>query len=159
MSIPISINYNLALKLVITLYKESFLLKPDLSTNLRKLLTLANISEHELSRRTGIKQPIIHRLLSGENKNPTISTLKPLADYFTVSTSQLIGEQDIENSWSGFTSHKHQGWKEIPLINWDQVATSQDNREFSKVISVDCNVGNEAFALLIKDSKHGTSFP
>lgn len=47
----------------------------------------------DLSRRTGIAQPIIHRLSHGQNINPKINTLKPIARYFKVRIDDLIEEQ------------------------------------------------------------------
>lgn len=66
-----------------------------LSSNLKTWLTKENISENELSRRTGVSQQVINRLLSGENTNPKIATLRPLAHYFHLTLSQLLGEEEI----------------------------------------------------------------
>jgi transcriptional regulator with XRE-family HTH domain len=69
-----------------------------LRSNLRYLLDKAELSENELSRRTGISQQIINRMLSGENTNPKIATLTPLAHYFHISISQLIGERPMSEN-------------------------------------------------------------
>lgn len=50
-----------------------------------------HIKSAELARRTGIGQPVIHRLMTGVTENPQILTLKPIADYFEVSIEQLLG--------------------------------------------------------------------
>lgn len=63
-----------------------------LSHILKKLITDNSLSESELARRTGVAQSVIHKILSSENKNPTLSTLKPIADFFCINISQLIGE-------------------------------------------------------------------
>ena len=87
------------------------------SSNLRDLIHNAKISENELSRKTGVAQQIINRILSGENKNPKIATISPLANYFMVSISQLIGDEEI-----GFKTRmnsNHLGWQEIPFIDLD----------------------------------------
>ncbi|HLB42982.1 MAG TPA: S24 family peptidase [Gammaproteobacteria bacterium] len=125
--------------------------KLNIAINLRKLLVLANLSEGELSRRTKIKQPIIHRLLSGENKNPKLMTLKPIADYFKLSISQLIGEHEISTLWRGFTSQDHHGWVEVPLINWEEQIRASNKQKPSQFIVTECNVGKEAFAFYISD--------
>jgi len=87
-----------------------------LSTNLKTLLTNAALSENELARRTGVSQQIINRLLSGENTNPKIATLTPLANYFMVSISQLIGDQTAPIA--------PVGWKEVPLLDWSALSTT-----------------------------------
>ena len=67
----------------------------NLSTNIRLLLNKKQISENELARRTGVAQQIINRMLSGENQNPKLATLMPLANYFMVSLNQLIGAEPL----------------------------------------------------------------
>lgn len=56
------------------------------------------ISQNELSRRTGVTQPTIHRILSGESLDPDSATLSPLAAYFEVTPSQLRGDEPIIKS-------------------------------------------------------------
>lgn len=129
-----------------------------IANNLRKLMTLNNISEHELSRRTGIKQPIINRLLSGQNQNPKLLTLKPIADYFMLSISELIGEQAIDSLWKGFTSRDHHGWVEVPLVNWDQAKEIAEEK-ISKFVVTECNVSKNAFALYLTDQSMEPIFP
>src|SRR3990167_4433236 len=92
-----------------------------LSTNLKNLLHNAKLSENELARRTGIPQQVINRILSGENQNPKIATLSPLANYFMVSISQLIGDGDIQLSEAKLNT-KHFGWQEIPLLDWNELS-------------------------------------
>lgn len=126
----------------------------SLSTNLRKLMERAHLSEHELSRRTQIKQPIINRLLSGENQNPKLNTLKPIADYFLLTVSQLIGEQNIETSWKGMTNKEHHAWLEIPIINY-----SLDKKFQQKSIITECNLTKHAFALYVVDESMAPALP
>lgn len=59
---------------------------------LRQLMTENAISENELARRTGLKQPTIHRILSGETRDPRRRTLQPLADFFGI---------DVESFYTG----------------------------------------------------------
>lgn len=124
----------------------------NLSHNLRKLMSTANLNEHELSRRTNIKQPIIHRLLSGENKNPKLQTIKPIADYFLLTVSQLIGEEANILS-SGFTSNKHYGWTEVPLINSIESLLSEQK------VNTECKVSKNTFAAFILDQSMEPLFP
>lgn len=121
-------------------------------------MTLASISEHELSRRTKIKQPIIHRLLTGENTNPKLLTLKPIADYFMLSVSQLIGEQELESIWKGYTSKTHAGWVSVPLINYDHIKKISEKSHTKSVIT-ECQVSQEAFAFYICDQSMEPIFP
>jgi len=47
----------------------------------------------ELARLANMNQPTLHRILSGEIKEPKSSTLQPLATFFRVSLGQLRGEE------------------------------------------------------------------
>ena len=59
---------------------------------LRQLIEERGISLKELSSETGVAAPNISRLLSSSDSNPTLSTLMPIARFFGVSVSMLIGE-------------------------------------------------------------------
>lgn len=138
---------------------EKIELESNISINLKKLLKLANISATELSRRTGVRQPIIHRLIAGENINPTLATIKPIADHFMVTVSQLIGEKEIDSVWSGFTAGQHNGWNKIPLITWDQLDVPAKDWRFTEFALVDSDVGINAYALTIENDCMEPVFP
>ncbi len=131
----------------------------NLSLNLKNLLNNERISENELARRTGISQQIINRILSGENKNPKIATLSPLAHYFMVSISQLIGE---EPSATKKKNHINQsGWQEIPLIEWDALAQFS-SKDFllrqNKTQLIDFQPTEGMFAIKMQDSSMEPKF-
>lgn len=68
-----------------------------LPKNIRYLMKKANIdSLTELARRLRINQPTMHRLISGDVKDPKYATLKLISDYFKVSPMDLA-ERDLEN--------------------------------------------------------------
>lgn len=131
--------------------------KLGISHNLKILMERSNISEHELSRRTNVKQPIIHRLLSGTNVNPKLLTIKPIADYFMLTVSQLIGEDEIENVWDGLTSGSHLGWKEIPLSNYQEI--KHNTTQINKFILTEGNVSTSSFAFYVSDQSMEPLFP
>lgn len=62
-----------------------------LSSILSHLMAEKNIKSAELARKTGIGQPVIHRVMTGTTDNPQIATLIPLAKFFRVSLDQLVG--------------------------------------------------------------------
>ena len=57
--------------------------------NLEWLITQKKTTPYELQRATGVPQPTIHRILTGESSDPRTKTLQPLADYFGVSVAEL----------------------------------------------------------------------
>ena len=59
------------------------------AANLRAALGAYGISENELSRRTGVPQPTIHRVLKGKALDPRDGTLRPMAQFFGVTVEEL----------------------------------------------------------------------
>ncbi|WP_312165875.1 S24 family peptidase [Massilia timonae] len=57
--------------------------------NLEWLIERAKTSPYELQKTTGVPQPTIHRILTGESTDPRTKTLQPLADFFRVSVADL----------------------------------------------------------------------
>jgi phage repressor protein C with HTH and peptisase S24 domain len=57
--------------------------------NLEWLIGQGKTNPYELQRATGVPQPTIHRILTGESTDPRTKTLQPLADYFRVSVADL----------------------------------------------------------------------
>lgn len=67
-------------------------------SNLKYLMRKNNITNvTELARLVKIQQPTLHRLLSGEVKDPKYVNLKQLADYFSVNVSDLL-EKDLTHT-------------------------------------------------------------
>ena len=69
----------------------------NLSAVLTHLMSKNGLTSSELARKTGVAQPVIYRLMSGETENPQILTLKPIADYFKLSIEQLLGSAPLNN--------------------------------------------------------------
>ena len=63
---------------------------------LRELMQSRSITENELGRQTGVPQPTIHRILTGESQSPRSNTLRKLSTYFNISPACLMGE-DFQN--------------------------------------------------------------
>jgi phage repressor protein C with HTH and peptisase S24 domain len=62
--------------------------------NLEWLIARRKTTPYELQRETGVPQPTIHRIITGESNDPRTKTLQPLADYFGVSVADLR-ERDL----------------------------------------------------------------
>ena len=65
---------------------------PTVSQVLLMLMNRAGLTDNELADRTGIPQPTISRIRNGDSRDPRDSTLRPLAQYFGLSVSQLRGD-------------------------------------------------------------------
>jgi phage repressor protein C with HTH and peptisase S24 domain len=62
--------------------------------NLEWLMAQRKTNAYEMQRATGVPQPTIHRILTGESNDPRTKTLQPLADFFGVSLADLR-ERDL----------------------------------------------------------------
>lgn len=131
-----------------------------LRQNLKNFLVKSRLSENELSRRTGVPQQVINRIMSGINTNPKIATLMPIANYFMISLSQLIGDTPLPQEVKLNTSHL--GWNEIPLIEWNMLCNARSNNIDSinnKRILVDTNVSSDCFAVILRGNSMEPRFP
>jgi SOS-response transcriptional repressor LexA len=149
--------------------------------NLKNLmLSDEKISEGELSRKTGIPQSTIHRILTGQIKESKPSTLKPLAGYFGLTLAQLQGEEPIpvQRQTEVFQKAQHKNndrqhylgtpARLIPLIswedaaNWKKICKSYQHNSNNGWVATNKNVGPYAFGLHVQGnsmtSTHGPSF-
>jgi DNA-binding XRE family transcriptional regulator len=62
-----------------------------LSTVIRELREARQLTQAELAKRAGVTQPYIGHLESGLRKNPSLPTLKKLAQSLGVSVTELLG--------------------------------------------------------------------
>lgn len=135
----------------------------QLNSILKALMTEIRINESELARRTGIGQPVIHRICSGETDNPKVATLSPIANFFAISISQLIGDEPLPvNRIPGTYNPGITGWTQIPLLSWEQAANWPNLGESSKptqTISTDLNLNENSYALTVKDVTMEPRFP
>ncbi len=131
-----------------------------LAETLQNLMARAGYSSHELARQTGINQPVIHRLISGENVNPTLATIAPIARCFDISISQLLGEDSFSKKFDGLNSNNREDWQSIPLITHQDFNKHAPIFENSKKwIMIDCQFSNRAFAIKINDENMGIAIP
>ena len=71
--------------------------KLDIGKNLRKLRDAKKLSQGEVAKATGMKQPNYFEIETG-NVIPTIPTLQKLADFFEVSLSKLFENEETSTT-------------------------------------------------------------
>lgn len=135
----------------------------SLSKILKGLMTEIGLNESGLARRTGIGQPVVHRICSGETDNPKVETLRPIANFFAISISQLIGDKPLPaDRIPGTFNPDAQGWRQIPLLNWDQILYWPNlNQKIVPLptISTDIELGQHAYAVAVRDTTMEPRFP
>lgn len=130
-----------------------------ISSNLKKLLARENINASTLGRTINVAQPSLHRLISGKNNNPTLSSLRPIADFFNVTVSQLIGEDTLnfDGSNSSRTVLSY-----VPLIDWTDlvaVANGSGDPQSKETVSTDASVSEQAYAFEVNHGGLEPTFP
>lgn len=135
----------------------------SMSTILKGLMAELGINESELARRTGIGQPVVHRICSGETDNPKVATLSPIANFFAISISQLIGDEPLPmDRIPGTFNPDAQGWRQIPLLDWEQILVWPNLNKKSgplPTVSTDMELSQHAYAVAVRDTTMEPRFP
>lgn len=126
----------------------------QLKNNLTFLMTERHISASQLARETGIPPTTIKRIRNSVNSNPTLVSLLPIAKFFGVSVSQLLGETHLSihkvlsNQNQHETPHAY-----LPIITWEQAISPQD----INMLEIDYavagkNLSAQSYALIVQEN-------
>ena len=144
---------------------EWLIMSSKISQVLKRLMFEQQIRTTELARRIGLKQPTVHRIVEGISRNPHVSSLKPLAQFFKLTVEQLRGIDPlpwphIQNALTlaPTSAVPVLGWQEA--VNWpDESLESEDCNSANPVVMPDRELGENAFALIVNDSSMSPQFP
>lgn len=115
-----------------------------LSDNLNFLMAKARINASELARKTDLPASTINKIRNRDNSNPTLLTLIPLANYFSMTVSQLVGDESL----SGISLCA----RRLPLITWEEAVSwpNIDKENFS-LLDIQNKYGENAYALKVEE--------
>ena len=124
-----------------------------LRKNINMLIDEISISAEELSRRIGIPASTIKKVRNYNNANPTLATLSPLAKYFSISISQLIGDEEIPQSRIKGTYNLSEALLyQVPIISWSDVIKFPHERTLQQgVITTEHKYSDNAYALEVEE--------
>lgn len=133
-----------------------------LSENLKRLMRLhGNLTVSQLSRLTQIPQPTLHHILSGATKNPRKPLLEILANFFSISSKQLLGEISIPTIIPEIIK-KNLQIKSVPIISWEMLEAwplpNIQNLHLKEIL-LDIEIGSNSFALRVQNSSLEPMFP
>ena len=126
----------------------------NLAKNIAFLLKHHQLTASTLARKTGIQQPVIHRIASGETTNPQIETLLPIAQYFGIHLEQLLGTLPLTTHLPKMTT--------LPILSANQIINylnKQATFDNSSLITTDITVSARAFAMTTSDNTMAPLFP
>jgi transcriptional regulator with XRE-family HTH domain len=113
------------------------MINPDnFAKNLLAIMKLHGVTTAKLSANINIPEITINKLRNGQNKNPTMGTVIPIAKYFRVSLDELFSD---ENKSAQF---------KIPIITMDGSKPSSDNfylDKYSAEIDLVIEVTSESY--------------
>jgi SOS-response transcriptional repressor LexA len=141
-----------AVNTYLNFFEERIMSNTKIGKILNQLLNEQNLKVSELARRVQLPQPTIQRIAAGICENPHITSLKPIADYFSISIEQLKGMEPIPR----FDKvHK------LPLISWPEAVHKKKHSitQSDTHVIADIHVGDYAYALKIIDGAMEPVFP
>ncbi|MBA2651386.1 MAG: helix-turn-helix domain-containing protein [Tatlockia sp.] len=123
----------------------------NLSDNLNTLMARARINSSELARLTGLPATTIKRIRNNEQSNPTVSTLLPIAEYFSMTISELLA---CEGEFISNINPKVYGLKSIPLLSWRECVqfSALDYIKINQRTPIEKNVSDRSFSLRVEES-------
>jgi transcriptional regulator with XRE-family HTH domain len=112
-----------------------------IAENLSHLMAKAGINPIELSRKTKVSQPTLHKILAGKSKKPRPETLRRLAKYFKVDVIEITSNASENQTLSSF--------RLIPILQWNDIKAW---------LTGDKSVAEEVEKMPIKKSANQLSF-
>lgn len=143
--------------------------KTDTKHELKDILSLlmdeCDIDDAQLARETGVPASTISRMRLNSSANPTASTLRPISKFFSVSISQLLGDEPISKERLPGT-HNPTSYTSIrmPVIEWDWIMDWIENngnsvkKQLTTWLSTEKEIDHNSFALIIPTDSFGLAF-
>lgn len=135
----------------------------QLSDILKKLLYEHHMCPADLAYAISLPAPTIHRLVTGKSKRPYRSSLEPIAQFFSITLDQLLGQEPIHWSAENPQQLEKMGIYRVPLLAWTDIGPWLNEHQLStsssQRILTESTVSSKAFALTIKDASMSPLFP
>lgn len=124
---------------------------------LEQLMFRLNVDDNKLSKATKVAKANISRLRNDPKANPTLATLKPLAEFFGVTVSQLLGEAPLSNN----DVIEPQIAFRIPILEWNNIVGFVDGKrkKIDNWLSTEHGVTEHSFAVRVTDHTMVSLFP
>lgn len=122
-------------------------------------------NEAELSRRAGLKQSTVNKLLSGACTNPTLLTLVPLCDVLKIPVDLLLNDSfpsEVPILAEDNNLITIQSWKTIPLLAWEDLKKTRNYLSAIQPLSwtsTNAPSSESTYALTVKGDAMAPMFP
>lgn len=143
--------------------------KTLVARNLEWLIAKHRTNPNPLADATRVPQPTIHRILSGESRDPKTATLAPIASYFGVTVSALRDDNlelsDAgENGLYAVVPVQHVGGR-VPVISWvnagefSEIVDNYHPGDAEEWVEATVAVRRHTFALRVEGDSMEPDFP
>ena len=132
-------------------HSRSQVLHHNLGEIIRALMAERKIDDTELAKATGIASSSLSRIKNDPATNPTLASLLPIAKFFGITVSQLIGETALNKGYvTEPIRHKTLIIKQVPVIAWEEIQDFKTNKlqEFNNWLPSNRSLSDKAFALI-----------
>jgi|SRR5579872_4914794 len=129
--------------------------------NITFLMESSGIDATQLSQETGLPPSTISRLRSSTTEcSPNLSSLIPIADYFSITISQLIGEEPIDKNHNNFKPSIIKKIS-IPILTTETITNYLDgiNNDNFSFLNIDFPVSKHTFAYYLQGNAMEPQFP
>lgn len=118
----------------------------------------------ELAREVELPVPTVHRLVTGKSTRPYLSSLKPIADYFSLSINQLLGEEPLPGEYFKNETIENENTsistlKTIPIISWSEIDNDEAKKSSKQHIVTAGDISDKCFGLIMQDYSMEPVFP
>lgn len=117
----------------------------------------------DLARETNLPTPTVHRLVTGKSTRPYKSSLEPIADYFSLSVDQLLGESPLPAEYGADENDRKALARRqvvfVPFIDWgslDEIDTTKT--EDQDTVPFIGQISEKGFATIMPDSSMEPQF-
>lgn len=110
----------------------------NIADNITRLMNAEGISASDLSRKTGVDRSVLHKILCGTTKNPSIESIKTIINHYSFEEVVLGTKSATAN--------------EVPVITWLEAANLTPDMLYlhHKKVKIGCLISKTAFAVLIE---------
>lgn len=122
---------------------------------IKRVLDEKNWSEGELSRRSGVNQPTIHRIIAGSSRDPRQSNIEKIAKALSTTSSFLRHGKTDKTADNSFLDDSLTILKRVPILssveagNWTESVPYKEMGDDVEWVEVPGDTSDEAFALRV----------
>lgn len=107
------------------------------------------VNANELARQTGLPASTIKKIRNRDNPNPTLTTLLPIAKFFSISLSRLVGDEPLTHIHP--VSHSQKKHR-VPVLTWEEAIHWKKNHSAAQsIFAIEHAYSEQTYALIVEE--------